>query len=266
MNIASIISSRGTISKAAMKFPLGGVLVLLFLMGTACRLGSSTPAPAATGPEVTPSSAAPQATSASTNCDNPYFPVVEGATSTWKVSSSAGEAVRTATIQDVGPNGFSVKKTGELSGGRPYSLVEQWSCVAAGLIQYPTGDLALVATGINGTVTAAALSNEGTTLPRNIQPGDTWSQTFNGEVTGPSSSANWTVTYDFTAVGLEQVIVPAGTFTAIKLTNHITWPNSGIPDMDMAYWFAQGVGPVKTVFSMDGKDLGTSELASSTLP
>jgi hypothetical protein len=266
MKITSIVSSQGSTSKATAKVPLGGVLVLLFLMGTACSLGSSTPAPAATGPEATPSSAAPQATSASTNCDNPYFPVVEGATSTWKVSSSAGDAVRTATIKDVGPNRFSVEKKGELSGGRTYTLVDKWSCVDAGLVQYPTGELVAVAKGLNGEVTASVGENEGPTLPRDIQPGDTWIQTFNGEVTGPDSTTNWTVTYNFTAAGLEQVTVPAGTFTAMKLTNLITWPNSGIPDMEMSYWFAQGVGLVKTVFSMEGIDPGTSELASYTLP
>lgn len=266
MNIPSIVAHGGTMNKSTVKVRLGCGLLLLSLTGMACGSTSSTPAPATTGSENPPSSPAPQGPTVSTNCDNPWFPVVEGATSTWQVSSSAGEAVRTATIKDVAANGFSVERKGELSSGREYTLVERWSCVPAGLVQYPTGELVAVATGLNGEVTASVGENEGATLPRDIQPGDTWHQAFNGDVTGPESTTNWTVNYDFAAVGLEEVTVPAGTFTAMKLTNHISWPNSGIPEMDMAYWFAEGVGLVKTVFSMNGEDLGTSELVSFSLP
>jgi len=244
---------------------LGSVVLLSWLTAIAC--GSvSTPAPAPTGAQDVVSSAVPHATTASIGCANPYFPVVEGTTSTWRVSSSAGETVQTATIKDVAAQGFSVEKIGELPSGREYTLVEKWSCVPAGLVQYPTGELVAVATGLNGEVTASVGENEGATLPRDIQPGDTWHQTFNGDVSGPDSTTNWTVNYDFAAVGLEEVTLPAGTFTAMKLTNHISWPNSGIPEMEMTYWFAEGEGLVKTVFSMDGEALGTSELVSRDSP
>lgn len=265
MNGSGIDPGQRAVRGAEVKVRLGIVVLLLWLTAIAC--GSvSTPAPAPTGAQDAVSSAVPQATAAGAECENPYFPVVEGTTSTWQVTSSAGEAVRTATIKNVGPDGFSVERVGELSGGREYTLVEKWSCVPSGLVQYPTGELVAVATGLNGEVTASVGENEGATLPRDIQPGDTWHQAFNGDVTGPDSTTNWTVNYDFTAVGLEEVTVPAGTFKAMKLTNHISWPNSGIPDMDMAYWFAEGEGLVKTVFSMNGEDLGTSQLVSRDSP
>jgi hypothetical protein len=183
------------------KVRLGIVVLLLWLAGIAC--GSvSTPSPAPTGAQDAVSSAVPQATAAGAECENPYFPVVEGTTSTWQVTSSAEEAVRTATIENVGPDGFSVERVGELSGGREYTLVEKWSCAPAGLVQYPTGELVAVATGLNGEVIASVGENEGATLPRDIQPCDTWRQPFNGDVTSPDSTTNWTVNYGFAAVGL----------------------------------------------------------------
>lgn len=60
--------------------------------------------------------------------------------------------------------------------------------------------------------------------------------------------------------------MPAGTFSAMKLTNHITWPNSGMPEMDVAYWLSEGVGLVKTALTWAGMDPGTSELVSYHIP
>ena len=263
MTIARIPRPTGTAERKGMAARLGVLLLALQLLASACS-GSET-AVLATA-ETSASTPVPPSGASSGNCENPYLPVVEGATFTRRSTSSAGETDQTATIKDVTQEGFSVERTGVLSGGRAYTLVENWSCADEGLIQAPSDELAAIATGSKGTVTVQTVSNEGVTLPKDVKAGDTWGETFNVDVTGSDATTNWTVTYEFAAVGLEQVTVPAGTFTAMKLTNHITWPNGGIPEMDVAYWFVQEVGLVKTAFSWGGVDAGTSELISYHIP
>ena len=244
---------------------LGLVGVALYLALTACSVGS-TPAPADVATPETISTPPSQATAPGGDCENPYLPVVEGATWTRRSTTSLGESTQTATLKDVTPSGFTVERTGVLSGGRSYTYDENWSCTPEGLIQAPTDELAAIATGASGTVTVQSLSNEGVTLPTDVQAGDTWTETFNVDVVGPDSTANWSVTYDFQAIGMEAVTVPAGAFTAIHLTNHITWLNGAVPAMDVEYWFATGVGLVKSGFTMEGLSTGITELVSYSIP
>lgn len=247
-----------------------GPMAALALAGLACGFGAggNTPAPAGAMVGSATSTPAPQAAAATANCDNQYVPIVEGATATWKVTTSSGAVTNpTAMTKDVGPDGFSIVRSGKRSNGAAYTLVEKWSCKPEGLIQFPTGDLAEIATGKQGTVTASSMSNQGVTLPREIKAGDTWTETFNGDLTGlDGSKTNWTTAYAFKAEGDESVTVPAGSFTAMKISNTITWPNMGVPEMHMDYWFAPGIGMVKYVFSMSGAPLATGELVSRTVP
>lgn len=244
---------------------LGVVIGALSLVSAACA-GSGNASPVPPGTNVAASTPVPQAAVSGADCENPYVPVVEGATFKRRTTSSLGESTQTATIKDVRSDGFSVERTGVLSSGRAYTYLENWSCTPEGLVQAPTDELAAIATDASGTVSVQARSNEGVTLPRNAQPGDTWTETFNVDVIGPDSTSNWTVTYDFKAIGMEQVTVPAGTFTAIHLTNRITWVNGGLPPMDIDYWFAQGVGLVKSGFTMGELSTGTTDLVSYSIP
>lgn len=237
----------------------------VFLAIVACGGGNGaagteppTPAPTAAAPAATPA--------AGTGCDNPYVPVVDGATFERRTTSVLGESTQTATIKNVHTDGFSVERTGVLSGGRAYTYLENWSCTPEGLVQAPSDDLAAIATGANGTVTVETVSNDGVTLPKDIQAGDTWSEKFTVNVVGPDATTPWDVAYEFQAIGTEDVSVPAGTFTALHLTNHMTWLSGAVPAMDLDYWFAQGVGLVKSSYSMEGLGSGTTELVSYTIP
>ena len=263
MTMARISRRTGTAERKSAMARLGVLLVALQLLALACS-GSGTAVPVTA--EMSTSAPVPPSDTSSANCENPYLQVVEGATFTRLSTSSAGETTQTATIKDVTQEGFSVERTGVLSGGRAYTLVEYWSCADEGLIQAPSDELAAIATGSKGTVTVQTISNEGVTLPKDVKAGDDWVETFNVDVTGTDATSNWTVTYSFAAIGQEKVTVPAGTFMTMKLTNRISWPNSGMPDMDVAYWFAEGVGLVKTAFSWGGVDAGTSELISYHIP
>jgi hypothetical protein len=264
MSINSAVR-RLTVLKKVPGARLGVVVAALSLISVACGSSGNTGlvAPETNAAASTP---APQAAISGGLCENQYLPVVDGATFTRRTTSSLGESTQTATIKDVRSDGFSVERTGTLSSGRTYTYLENWSCTVEGLVQAPTDELAAIATGANGTVSVQARSNEGVTFPKDAQPGDTWTETFNVDVIGPDSTANWTVTYDFKATGTEEVTVPAGTFTAFHLTNRITWVNGGVPPMDIDYWFAQGVGLVKSGFAMGDLSTGTTELVSYSIP
>ncbi len=236
----------------------------LFLASAACVGG--TPAAAPVGTEEAAATPPSLSSPSSEDCDNPYLPVVEGATYNRKSTSTLGESTQTVTIKDVRPDGFSVERTGVLPSGRSYTYLENWSCTPQGLIQAPTDDLAAIATGANATVTVETVSNDGVTLPKDVEAGDTWAETFTVNVIGPDSTSPWTVQYEFKAIAVESVIVPAGAFSALHLTNRITWLNGAVPSMDIDYWFSPEVGLVKSAYAFEGLSSGTTELVSYTIP
>jgi hypothetical protein len=240
------------------------IVTALFLASTACRGGGPTAAPSVT--EGAAATTRPPSSASSGDCENPYLPVVEGATYNRKSTSSLGDSTQTSTIKDVRPNGFSVERTGVLSSGKPYTYLENWSCTPQGLVQAPTDELAAIATGANATVTVETVSNDGVTLPKDVKAGDTWTETFTVNVIGPNSTSPWTVQYEFEAIGTESVTVPAGAFTALHLTNQITWVNGAVPPMKVDYWFAPEVGLVKSGYTMEGLGSGTTELITYTIP
>jgi hypothetical protein len=122
----------------------------------------------------------------------------------------------------------------------------------------------------------------GVTFPSQINAGDQWQQNldFTGNVTmmNEEAEAEGNAQMTFNAVGTESVIVPAGTFEALKVetnvTLNITASFAGITlpvtfSGDYTYWFAQGVGWVKATGT--GNVLGnsfteTTELQSYNIP
>lgn len=94
------------------------------------------------------------------------------------------------------------------------------------------------------------VSTTGVTVPVHINPGDSWSQDTQLQLTTSNGSIDGTVNYTFQAIGLEQVTVPGGTFNAMKVqvTAKSQSVISGVPvniTADGFDWFAAGVGRVK---------------------
>ena len=75
--------------------------------------------------------------------------------------------------------------------------------------------------------------------------GQTWSETIH-EVCAPG--ANFTVTGNASVVGVEQVTVPAGTFSALKLHEVQTWTDDTGQDIseDVTHW----VDPARSLFTL----------------
>jgi len=215
-------------------------------------------------------------------CANDFYPVVVGATWTYHGNGPTGEFTWTSTITDVNGSGFTVTNQFD-----ELTATQQWSCTAEGLaaLNYGGGpEASLTTSGLNGTFETT--DTAGVTFPLHISAGDTWTQSFtiHGEMgltgAGLSSTADGTVSQSYTAVGMESVTVPAGTFEAMRveailhfdlqvvLEGGITAPMAF--DLQTTNWWVPGVGWVKSDSATSGDageiGSGSSELVSFSIP
>ncbi|MGM0365006.1 MAG: hypothetical protein ACQEP5_00550 [Actinomycetota bacterium] len=217
---------------------------------------------------------------ASDLCGNPYYPVAEGVSHTY--ATDAG--TMTSTITEVGEEGFTV--TWDMPGS---TQRHEWICLAEGLVDlsHPGGD-ALNVIG-NGVTITGSSDVAGVTIPSSISVGDTWTQTYSGElaVEEYDGQLDYTVIVNYNAVSEEEVTVSAGTFKAIRMdtvlesdyvlkTHGITMPLY-THSMTSSAWLAEGVGSVKSTSNhiIEGTEAvkglleeitGTMELVEYSLP
>ena len=214
-------------------------------------------------------------------CVNQYMPVINGAS--WTYASSGGDVepyAFTDMVNEASAAGFTLNS--EFDG---LTKTQTWECNGGGLValEYAGGGQASVTTsGVTATFETTEMS--GVSLPNVIAIGDSWSQTFT--VRGVSvldaemtSETTGTVKINMTAVGIETVDVPAGSFEAIKIEVQTNLDflmsidgGESVPFLMSSSghtWMVEGVGWVKsvstaTVMGMTSSD--TLELTSYTIP
>lgn len=190
-------------------------------------------------------------------CDNPYYPTAPG--STWTYSDSGGPTgpfTFSNSIADRQSDGFTLSL-------QYYSLTvtQQWACKADGLtaLQYSGGPSGVVST-TQSTAQFETVEASGVTLPASLEPGDQWQQSYKiqGSQTmaeGQEATSEGNVTYNFQALGMETVSVPAGTFEAMKIQNDMSMAImvtvSGVTAPTTltgttTSWYAPGIGWVKS--------------------
>ena len=98
------------------------------------------------------------------------------------------------------------------------------------------------------------------------------------DIAGQTAEAEGDTIYNYTAIGVESVSVPAGTFEAMKVevvttvNINATFQGTTVPvtfTSTTTSWFAQGVGWVKSDSVSDFGDISTSEsieLVSYNIP
>jgi hypothetical protein len=232
-------------------------LITLMLAQSACRFGIPQPASVAPQPTSGGSQAITQATSpatiagssASSSCQSDYLPIKAGAAWTFAGTSVSGSYTQTSTITGVGTDNFQTQAVLTEGNGNQIATPESWNCTPQGLVQLG-GPLAATFQSLIGGASVKAFSTTGVTIPVHINPGDSWSQNTQLEITTSNGSVNGTVAYAFQAIGLEQVTVPGGSFNAMKVqvTAKSQSVISGVPvdiTADGFDWFAAGVGRVK---------------------
>ena len=208
-------------------------------------------------------------------CDNPYMPVVAGATWNYKLTGPISDTF-THSILSVENNSFveqDVFNTGVTRQGT-------WNCDNGNLIALdpPSGTSANVSTENNVSVDFETKDLSGVTIPATINAGDTWSQSLTLEgtqtINGTSFPASNQMTNDCKAIGMESVTVEAGTFDAMRvecqtaMNISITMGDAPVQstlNITGTNWYVEGVGLVKTLTTGMGLD-STTELVSYNLP
>ena len=188
-------------------------------------------------------------------CNNTYFPVVEGAT--WTYQSTGGPMGGygfTDTITSVRADGFTLTSQFD-----DLTRTQEWGCTSEGLVALQLGGTSAATLNSQEMQVNLNVSNvSGISFPAAIEPGVTWQHAleFTGKmiVGGQEIDANGSAQSSFTAIGMESVTVPAGTFEAMKVrvdsTINITGVFQGVSlpltiSSPYDYWFAPGVGWVK---------------------
>ena len=210
-----------------------------------------------------------QATPTAGLCQNPYYPVVAGASWTYQMSGPVGDTF-TRSIVNVRENGFDDQDVFSAGVTRQGS----WECREGNLISLtPASGPSVAAAGMQMNFTVE--SNTGLTFPADPRPGMEWRQNIvlagRSEREGQSIEVRGVMDRSCKAVGMERVSVPAGDFEALRVdcSHKMDLSFSGVPVSSMtetnASWYARGVGWVKTRGSSDA---GVTEivLLSYTIP
>jgi hypothetical protein len=233
--------------------------------------GSTTPTTEAAATEA-PATLLPESSGA---CDNPYLPVVAGATWNYKLTGPVSDTF-THTILSVENDSF----TEQDEFGTGVTRQGTWQCEDGNLIALnpAAGNSANVsAEGVSVDFETTELS--GVTLPATIDAGDTWSQSLTLEgtqtISGLSYPASNQLTSDCTAIGSESVTVEAGTFDAMRVECQTDMnisialdPNNPIStplSLTNIYWYAEDIGMVKNDTTSPGIN-STIELVSYNIP
>ncbi len=242
---------------------------------------TETPQTTATEPatEAPVTGTPPSAATGAGLCTNAYYPVRQGATWNYKSTGSpAGDYSFTDTITAVRDNGFTLStQFGNLT------RTQEWACNPNGLVALQFGGAPAALLSAQSIQLDVQASNvNGVTFPSQIKVGDQWQHSIdlqgNVTVANQSATAKGTAQNNFTAVGMESVTVPAGTFNALKVQVNTTLSMSAsykglsLPVKFTAaynYWFAPGVGWVKAsgTGSVAGNSFNeTIELQSYNVP
>jgi len=159
-------------------------------------------------------------------CINKYMPIIDDSTRVYKSTTTTADSTNTSTnyeslIYFAGKNYFSVNtRLGSKVG--PVNS-EIWMCTNYGFIRssFESGDFSYFFKDKNGNINYIATNDwcpvEGVTLPLNINTGDTWQQEIDFEFTSSNLSGSGRFIYNYKAAQIEQVIVPAGTYDAVRI-------------------------------------------------
>jgi len=240
-------------------------LSLAIIVLTACQSAQPTQQPSQQQAQTSaaPSAQAPSVQSSGGLCDNPYFPVVEGATWNYDLTTDFGTVTSTNTISDVGTDGFLM-----VTDNPDISYVITWECSAEGLywLQSTGGMFAAVFQTDAGTGTVQTLSVTGVSIPADVQPGDSWSSDEEITASGFGVDETFTIHADYHAIGMETITVPAGTFDALRVDFTMTNTSETLPvSIEGTSWFAAGVGQVKNT-GLLGDISSDLELTSYSIP
>ena len=200
--------------------------------------------------------------------DSTWYPAVPGATWTY----SMGSENYTQTIVDVTADSMIMRM--EFPGQEPMEF--SYECTEGGMIQIGGMDDVLSGMDVDMNMDMEIVSMEGLTYPNDLVAGTQWDSEMvmkmDMTMEGMVVDSTTTVTSSSTAVAVESVTVPAGTFDAMRI-NAQTEIAMAMTMMGMSMplpgfsttsdtWLAEGIGMVLTV----DEDGSRTELLSYSIP
>lgn len=242
------------------------LLTIIFILITGCSQSPSqvlylpTPTPTAgidplsvnvSQITFTPEAPVPTPEGDNSECDNPFYPVSDEAT--WMYSISNGQnTINTMSADDFGKFTINVESA-------DITAAIEGQCTNEGIILMDVPGATTTVSSEDGSSTVSAVNVSGVTLPNDINQGEQWSQT----VETTTQMGKSTIQTDYTALGFENISVPAGDFYTLKVeqSGYVTVFGQKV-NMHGYQWLAEGVGVVKS--AMDGAP--SIELVSYDIP
>jgi hypothetical protein len=198
-------------------------------------------------------------------CDYPYFPMRKGASWEYTVGGKSMKETITDITGDL--NNSTATLQVDMDG---VSMTSQWTCTPEGVISYDLTDFQLPqGAGTNAQFKMSGQSGTSLLPPDKLAPGATWDNKYTMSMsmdmgTGQAFNITYDISQQYTATGVETVIVGADTYEAIRVDATGQIKITGLPadipaglfptEIPMAYteWFARGVGLVRST-STTGK-------------
>lgn len=231
---------------------------------------TSPPTTATTTTTAAPETSTTTSAPALATCDHPYFPARDGASWTWENLDGDLAVWRIVTTSDDG-----TEATMEADLTSPEGGITATVNLVCGDFGISAPELAI--TGLPAGAEVTQITEEGVWLipADQLTEGATWMSlvTISADLPGDIAFEIERVT-NYTVLGFEDVTVPAGTFSAIKIRAEValnidvggrTIQNERVD----IFWFSGGVGLVKEaseVAKEGGKPEFSSELVEYILP
>lgn len=256
------------------------VILLMSLTLSACAQENPTPLPTqveapapatlasptptqASAPNIkveTPPPAAPETESSGGLCDNPYYPVVGGASWVYDMGDLP-QVVHTMSVEEEGK--FKVAMVDVDS-----AAVLEGECNEEGIVLMDRGMEGSFYSE-DGSSSTTSTSRTGVTLPNDLKVGSSWTQTLDILAEGGEGeeTLSASIITNYTVVGVETVTVPAGTFEALKIeqSGSMTFMGQEILTLGIL-WYAEGVGNVQAETGMANGERFFSQLISYDIP
>ena len=203
-----------------------------------------------------------------TLCDHPYYPVSQTAQWEYNLTAASAQSTYTKTITNLTTNSFTERRV-----FNDVTTENTWTCTSDGLTAAQFTNL-----NIHGQTQFKfdTVRSTGINFPPAEQwiIGKTWTNNYDVQgqlvTNGVTMSGTGRVDIQNSIVSQEQITVPAGTYTALRLdsviTIRLTPSGFGFPVTLTPYqtsWYARDVGLVKSSLSLNGP-AASIELASYT--
>lgn len=215
-------------------------------------------------------------------CRNAYNPISANVERKYRVTANGlPTSEMTETYRSIAADSFVVHADYARDNQSQVKTDLKWICTAQGLTpsEFDANTLQ-TKNGVSGKYETLKVS--GVTIPAEARwrTGEKWNATYDVKYTMqiPNSQvradASGNIVGDGEIIGEESVTVPAGTFKAFKVrtvtkmnmtvkVSGATMPMPNQMSLETMTWFAKGVGKVKSVSSLNGASVGSTELLST---